>query len=132
LVDAHHVPGDDLSLLDRAEGRVVVGDDLSVNFEQQPVGPVHDAALGVLVYHCLHPAKRSAAVSLRQICLCEPRSAARTARRWTAIAMCSCAEPASRGSRWPANSRTAERECSSSPATTSASVSPPPALCRRC
>ena len=37
LVDAHDVAGDDLALLDRAERGVVVGDDLTVHFEQQPV-----------------------------------------------------------------------------------------------
>ena len=37
LVDPHDVAGDDLALLDRAQGRVVVGDDLPVDLEQEPV-----------------------------------------------------------------------------------------------
>ena len=37
LVDAHDVTGDDLALLDRSEGGVVVGDDLAVDFKQKPV-----------------------------------------------------------------------------------------------
>ncbi len=64
LVDPDDVTGDDLALLDRPEGRVVVGDDLPVDFEQEPVRPVDHAGLGIL-YHCLHRPKRSAAVSLR-------------------------------------------------------------------
>ncbi len=48
LVDPHDVAGDDLALLDRLEGRVVVRDDLPVDFQQEPVRPLDDAGVGLL------------------------------------------------------------------------------------
>ena len=63
LVDPHDVARDDLALLDRAERRVVVGDDLPVDFEQQSVRPLDHVGLGVLDQR-LHRPKPSAAVSL--------------------------------------------------------------------
>ena len=58
-----------------------------------------------LIRHCLHRAKRSAAVSLRAKCLFERRSGARTAPACSATATCSCAGRALPGSRSRANSR---------------------------
>ena len=46
VVDAHDAAGDDVALLEGGEGRVVVGDDLAVDLEQQAVGAFDD--LGVL------------------------------------------------------------------------------------
>ena len=94
LVDAHDVAGDDLALLDRAEGGVVVGDDLAVDLEQQPVRPVDHAGLRIL-HHCLHRPKRSAAVSLPGRCLFERRSGETSAPAWSATATCSSAARAS-------------------------------------
>ncbi len=45
VVDPDDVPADDLALLDAAHRRVVVGDDASVELEQQPVGALDDARL---------------------------------------------------------------------------------------
>ncbi len=53
LVDPDDVAGDDLALLDVAEGGVVVGDDLPVDLEQQSVGPRDHVGLGILD-QCLH------------------------------------------------------------------------------
>ena len=42
LVDPDDVAGDDVALLEGGEGRVVVGDDLAVDLEEQPVGALDD------------------------------------------------------------------------------------------
>src|SRR5580700_4414322 len=60
LVDADDVSGDYLSLLDLAEGCVVIGDDLPIDLEQQSVGPRDHVGLGILD-QCLHRPKGSAA-----------------------------------------------------------------------
>src|SRR3954468_5066587 len=46
VVDAHDASGDDVALLERREGRVVVGDDLAVDLQQQAVGAFDDLGLG--------------------------------------------------------------------------------------
>ena len=45
----------DLALVDLGEGRLVVGDDLAVDLEQEPVGPLDHLGLGILD-HRLHRA----------------------------------------------------------------------------
>ena len=101
LVDAHDVPGDDLALLDLAEGRVVVRDDLAVDLEQQPVRAVDDPRLRV-VHHSLHRPKRSAALSLPGPMPVQSHEARmRSARPCSGTATCWSAGRASRGSPSP-------------------------------
>ncbi len=63
LVDPDDVAGDDLALLDLAEGGVVVGDDLPVDLEQESVGPGDHVGLGILD-QCLHRRARSLAAAV--------------------------------------------------------------------
>src|SRR5205823_1055139 len=46
--DPDHLPGDDVSLLERHEGGVVIGDLLPVDFEEQPVRAFDDFRAGEL------------------------------------------------------------------------------------
>ena len=64
LVDPHDVAGDDLALLDRPEGRVVVRDDLAVDFQQEAVGPLDDAGVGLLDQRLHRPKPSAARLSL--------------------------------------------------------------------
>src|ERR1700733_10943469 len=53
LVDPDDVTGDYLALLDRAEGRLVVGHDRAVDLQQEAVRPLDHASLRIL-HHRLH------------------------------------------------------------------------------
>src|SRR5437764_944538 len=46
VVDADDAPGDDVALLEVGEGRVVVGDDLPVDLEQEAAGALDDLGIG--------------------------------------------------------------------------------------
>ena len=48
VVDAHDVAGDDVALFEGGERRVVVGDDLAVDLEQESVGAFDDLGVGVV------------------------------------------------------------------------------------
>src|SRR5207302_816886 len=108
LVDANDMAGDDLTLLDRPEGGLVIGDDLAVYLEQEPVRPLyHLPALGRRVH------RRSLAQPYHAgECRFERRSAERSAPPCSATAMCWCAARASPGWRWRANWPARARTCS--------------------
>src|SRR3954451_10119734 len=46
LVDPHHPPAHDVALVERNDGRVVIGDDLAVYLEQQAVGALYGRGAG--------------------------------------------------------------------------------------
>ena len=48
VVDPHDVAGDDVAFLEGVERRVVVGDDLAVDLEQQTVRPFDDLGVGLV------------------------------------------------------------------------------------
>src|SRR6202021_164033 len=99
------VAGDDLALLDRPEGGVVVGGHLPVDLPQEPVRSVDHAGLWIL-HQRLHRAKPSAAVSLPGRCPCEPPSGGPSAApSRDATATCWCAARASPGWRLRASYR---------------------------
>ena len=52
LVDPHHLPGDDVPLVEGDDRGVVVGKDLAVDLEEHPVGSLDDSGVGGGLWRC--------------------------------------------------------------------------------
>ena len=98
VVDPDDVAGDDIAFLEGMQGRVVVGDDLAVDLEQQAVRPFDDLGVGLIgggvrvvvedmCRRRIAASSRFVSSSLPSECHGEPRSAAISERRSIVTAM---------------------------------------------